>query len=553
MLPGMKIRLLKKSLLLSLLVMLLGVPPLSRAARDDAPDSLRESGEDAARELSREEEKDRLPARVIPPEVQARISKGNRFYALGDYDAARVQYLVALREDPGSPEAHYGLGMTYLATGDMNAAIIAWRRTGGVDTVTANLFDEFRSFRAARDAVQAQLRATRRTQAAALTRREEPVSEQYIKSGAGGLFDSSTKAILGRLDMPDALPGERQAGLGSLGKESLAPREGGIAEEDLAQTQLPRPVSEHSLSVLDVPDAAPARGGGAPPPLTAAEAADPKARGFYYVRTGNDNSAIAAFEEATASDPADGESLEYLAGLYLAAARAEEAEEAYKRLALLRPDASQPLTNLGGLYMNLGRYDEAAETLEQAIDRDPRDSLAMNNLAGVYYKTGRIDEAVLQLKRAVEVNPGDLNAHNNLAGIYYRQERFDRAIEQLQKILILDPSHGVAAANLEEAFKRKREFEGAKRERKMRARQIVLDSPEEARAVRAEIRNGDDFARVARERSIDPSGAKGGDIGFFAKGELESQVEEAILKLSPGEISGVVKTPAGYTIFQRMD
>ena len=553
MLPGMKIRLPNKPLLISLLVLLLGVPALCRAARDDAPESLRESAQDAARDRSREEEKKRLPDRVIPPEVQALISKGNRFYALGEYDAARIQYLEALREDPSSPEAHYGLGMTYLATGDMNAAIVAWRRTGGVDTVTANLFDEFSSFRAARDAVQAQLRATRRSQAAALVRREEPVGEQYVKSGAGGLFDSSTRAMLGRLEMPEMSPGERQAGLGILEKESLAPSGGGIAEENLAQAQLPRPVLEHSLSVLDVPDESAGRGAEAAPPLSAAEAADPRARGFYYVRTGNDKSAITAFEEATAADPGDGESLEYLAGLYLAGARAAEAEEAYKRLALLRPDTSQPLTNLGGLYMNLGRYDEAVETLERAIERNPQDSLAMNNLAGVYYKTGRIDEAILQLKRAVDANPDDLNAHNNLAGIYYRREMFDLAIEQLQKILILDPSHGVAAANLEEAFKRKREFEGARRDRKMRARQIVLGSMEEARAARAEIRNEGDFVRVARERSIDPSGAKGGDIGFFSKGELESQVEEAILKLSPGEISGVVKTPAGYTIFQRLD
>ena len=74
----MKIRLLKRPLLLSLLVVLLGAPPLSHAAKDDAPESLRESAEDAARELSREEEKKGPPSRVIPPEVQSRISKGSR-------------------------------------------------------------------------------------------------------------------------------------------------------------------------------------------------------------------------------------------------------------------------------------------------------------------------------------------------------------------------------------------------------------------------------------------------------------------------------------------
>ncbi|MFQ5457690.1 MAG: tetratricopeptide repeat protein [Myxococcota bacterium] len=509
---------------------------------------MREREERAAREAE-----EGRPARVVPPEVQALISKGNRFYALGDYDAARVQYLEALKEDNGSPEAHYGLGMTYLAMGDMNGAIIAWRRAGGVDTVTANLFDEFRSFRAARDAVQAQLRSTRRNQAAVLARAEEPVGERYVSRGTGGLLDSSTKAMLGRLEIAGAAADGEGEAAPALGDESLAPRAGGIEEEDLAQARLPRSASELKLSVLDVPDTAPSPGGPAAPPLSADEAQDPKARGLYYVRTGNDPSAIAAFEEATASNPEDGESLEYLAGLYLAAAKTDKAEEAYKRLALLRPDASQPLTNLGGLYMNLGRFDEAVETLQQALGRDPRDSLAMNNLAGVYYKTGRVDEAVLQLKRALEVNPRDLNAHNNLAGIYYRQERFDRAIAQLQKILSIDPSHGVAAANLEEAFKRKREHENARRERKMRARQIVVASREEAQAVRSEIHNGDDFVRLARERSIDASSAKGGDIGFFSKGELESQVEESIIRLAPGEISGVVKTPAGYAIFQRLN
>ena len=203
--------------------------------------------------------------------------------------------------------------------------------------------------------------------------------------------------------------------------------------------------------------------------------------------------------------------------------------------------------------MNLGRFDEASKTLQEALARDPSDSLALNNLAGVYYKTGRVDDAVLELRKATEINPDDLNAHNNLAGIYYRQEKFDKAIEELQRILSLDPSHAVAAANLEEAYKRKRELESGRREGSMRARQIVLPSEEEAKAVRAEITDGKDFARLARERSVDATAAKGGDLGFFDKGELDSEAEEAVRKLAPGEISGVVKTPSGYSIFQRLD
>jgi tetratricopeptide (TPR) repeat protein len=541
--------------------------PLSAgAATDDTPEALRKQAEEAARRLEQEMEKGkeaRVPPRIIPPAVQAHLARANRFYALGDYDAARVQYLEALKDDPKSPEAHYGLGITYLASGDLNSAIIVWRRAGGVDTVTANLFGEFRKFRAARDAVRSQLRSTRRKQARRLERSEKPVGERYVKRGVGGLFDSSTRAMLGRLEVAESSSpddADRTAGYPLEDQEELAPASEGIVEEDLAQANLPRAASDLKLSVLDVRDE-----GGAeaperkpaetapPPPLSGPEAEDPRARGLYYIQIGNNEAAIAAFEEVLEDQPEDTQALEHLAGLHLAQGNADQAEETYQKLALLFPDESLPLTNLGGMYMNLGRFDEASEALQEALRRNPRDSLAMNNLAGVYYKTGRVDAAILQLKRAIEINPEDLNAHNNLAGIYYRQERFDRAITQLQKILNIDPGFGIAAANLEEAYKRKREFDAAKRLRKMRARQIVVSSRADAQEIRQEIKDGDDFVRLARERSLDPSGVKGGDLGFFSRGELDSQVEDAIKKLSPGEISGVVKTPAGYAIFQRLD
>ena len=298
------------------------------AASDDVPELLREAGESLGREVPEEPEREEeaAPARPIPPEVQAILSKGNRFYALGDYDAARVQYLEAIKKDPGSPEGHYGLGMTYLALGDLNAAIIAWRRAGGVDSVTAGLFDEFRSFRAARDAVQSQLMAARRTQAAAVARQEQQVSERYVKRGAGGLFDSSTKAMLGRLDVsPEGASeaGAEDGELPSVGGDALPPPGEAIAEEDLAQAQLPRPATEMPLSVLNVPDA-PAPGAPAPPPvptMSAEQAADPRARGIYYVQTGNDQGAVTAFEEVLASNPRDSDAPE-LSGRALPGGRA---------------------------------------------------------------------------------------------------------------------------------------------------------------------------------------------------------------------------------------
>ena len=62
------------------------------------------------------------------------------------------------------------------------------------------------------------------------------------------------------------------------------------------------------------------------------------------------------------------------------------------------------------------------------------------------------------------------------------------------------------------------------------------------------IKGGEAFAKVAEEVSIDPSKARGGDIGSFTKGQVIPEFEEAVLKLKPGDMSGVVKTPLGYHI-----
>ncbi len=544
-------------------LVLVGVPGFALAKTgDDTPEALRKAAEEATRERPAPARKHKGAPRAVSPEVQGLITKGNRFYALGEYDGARLQYLEAMRLDPKSPEAHYGLGITYLAMGDVSSAIAAWRRSGDMDTVTANLFDEFGKFRAARDAVRSQLVATRQSQAERLERRDEEASQRYVKKGMGGLLDSSTKAMLGKLDMPQGAPSGEDANVvatyDARAGESLAPKSGGVNDEDLAQDNLPSPAADVPLSVGNVPapasasHAAPAES--APlPPLSAEQARDPRARGRYYAQAGKPAAAATAFEEVLRTQPDDAEALDYLAALHLASGDMDRAEGEYKRLASLRPADSPPLANLGGIYMDQGRFDEASATLDQALKRNPKDGRALNNLAGVYYKTGRTDEAVKLLERAVQANPDDLNARNNLAGIYYRQEKFDLAIQELQKILEVEPSFGVAAANLEEAIRRKREFADARRTGKMRARQIVVGTQAEAEDLRAQIKGPGDFARLAREKSLDPSASNGGDMGFFSPGDLDDETASAVKRLAPGETSGIVRTPDGYAIIERLN
>ena len=74
---------------------------------------------------------------------------------------------------------------------------------------------------------------------------------------------------------------------------------------------------------------------------------------------------------------------------------------------------------------------------------------------------------------------------------------------------------------------------------------------EKAAALLERVRNGEDFAELARQHSEDPgSGPRGGDLGFFGRGDMVSSVEEAAYELAPGGVSDLVLSEFGYHILK---
>jgi hypothetical protein len=61
---------------------------------------------------------------------------------------------------------------------------------------------------------------------------------------------------------------------------------------------------------------------------------------------------------------------------------------------------------------------------------------------------------------------------------------------------------------------------------------------------------GADFAALARQYSEDSSKDNGGDLGFFGRGQMVPQFEEATMKLQPGQVSPVVESPFGYHVIK---
>ncbi len=74
-----------------------------------------------------------------------------------------------------------------------------------------------------------------------------------------------------------------------------------------------------------------------------------------------------------------------------------------------------------------------------------------------------------------------------------------------------------------------------------------------AEALLQRIKKGEDFAKLAKEHSMDGSASQGGDIGFVPRGELAPEYEQVAFSLPTGTVSDVVHTQFGYHIIKVTD
>ncbi|MHA7887384.1 MULTISPECIES: foldase protein PrsA [Roseicyclus] len=80
------------------------------------------------------------------------------------------------------------------------------------------------------------------------------------------------------------------------------------------------------------------------------------------------------------------------------------------------------------------------------------------------------------------------------------------------------------------------------------ASHILVETEAEAEALIGELAAGADFAELAAERSIGPSGPNGGQLGWFGAGMMVPSFEEATFALEVGEVSAPVQTQFGWHV-----
>ncbi len=86
------------------------------------------------------------------------------------------------------------------------------------------------------------------------------------------------------------------------------------------------------------------------------------------------------------------------------------------------------------------------------------------------------------------------------------------------------------------------------------ASHILVKTQEEARSILNDLKAGKvSFAKAAEDKSMCPSGRRGGDLGWFARGRMVREFENAAFSLDKGEVSGLVRTEFGWHIIKCLE
>ncbi|HME20162.1 MAG TPA: peptidylprolyl isomerase [Acetobacteraceae bacterium] len=185
-------------------------------------------------------------------------------------------------------------------------------------------------------------------------------------------------------------------------------------------------------------------------------------------------------------------------------------------------DAKDPIVaTIEGRDVHLSSVGDAFRELPEAQQKQPSDLLYATLLDGLINQSALVLEAQRQ---HLDDDP-DTRRH---------------MVRAMELALVSDLLSKTIAARVTEQSLRARyqqRYAGQTGVDEAHLRVIAVKTRDEARQVVAELAKGADFATLAKQRSIDPSGVNGGDIGFVQRQQLLFPIAEATSRLAVGAVT----------------
>ncbi|KYO65500.1 foldase protein PrsA [Thermovenabulum gondwanense] len=198
--------------------------------------------------------------------------------------------------------------------------------------------------------------------------------------------------------------------------------------------------------------------------------------------------------------------------------------------------------------------DELYDLMVKTIGEEALDYLISQKIIDLEAKKQNIavtDEDInKELEKIYEAYGGETAFKQNLAMGGYSFEEYKKNLAMSIKTKkLIAPRISITEEEMKSYFNEHKD-EFAQKEQ-VRARHILVDDEKLANEISAKLKNGQDFAELAKQYSKDTASKEsGGDLGFFSRGDMVKEFEDAAFSLKVGEISSPVKTQYGYHIIK---
>lgn len=224
--------------------------------------------------------------------------------------------------------------------------------------------------------------------------------------------------------------------------------------------------------------------------------------------------------------------------LCLGTASAQSVGDSELKVALSQHDGSEVLATVGKNKVTMGDAALTYSTLPDQMRTQPDDRMLEAITEQIASEYALMEKALADgLEKSPEVQARLKAARRaTLAEMYITAELARRVDDKALK-----EGYEAMVADFPE-------------EEEVRARHILVEEEDDAKAITKALRGTDeDFAKLAAEKSTGPSGASGGDLGYFVKSAMVAPFAEAAFSMKPGEISDPVKTQFGWHVIKLED